>query len=145
MARNGAMSRTTPRGVDPAAAERLRTASAEVLAEARRQVDEPEAPGATSVHEFRKAMKRWRAILRLYEPLFGEEATRLRVEARDLARELARTRDARGALDALNDLGEEGLSPRTRATLKSRLEAIGASAEAATLTRDLRARMREAL
>jgi len=145
MTRNGATSRTAPRAADSGPGERLRTASVEVLAEARRQVDAPEADDATAVHEFRKAMKRWRAILRLYEPLFGEDAVKLRVEARDLARELARTRDARGALDALKDLGKEELSARTRATLRSRLEAIGASAEAATLTDDLRWRMRETL
>jgi len=145
MVRNGAISRTAPRGADSGPGERLRAASAEVLAEARRQVDAPEADDATSVHEFRKAMKRWRAILRLYEPMFGDEATHLRLEARDLARELAGTRDARSALDALKDLGKEALSPRTRATLKSRLEAIGASAEAATLTDELRLRMRDTL
>jgi CHAD domain-containing protein len=145
MARNGATSRTIPGGVDSGAGERLRTASVEVLAEARRQVDEPEANDAAAVHEFRKAMKRWRAILRLYEPLFGAEAVKLRVEARDLARELARTRDARGALDAVKDLGEETLSARTCATLKSRLEAISAATEAATLTRALKGRMRETL
>src|SRR5262249_62165831 len=104
------------------------------------KVDEPEADDATAVHEFRKAMKRWRAILRLYEPLFGEEAIKLRLEARDLARELARTRDARAALDAVKDLGEEALSARTRATLKNRLEAIGASTEAGMRTRDMRRR-----
>ena len=139
------MSRTAPRRADSGPGERLRAASAEILAEARRQVDEPEAGDAVAVHEFRKAMKRWRALLRLYEPLLGEEATQLRVEARDLARELAGTRDARSALDALADLGEETLSARTRATLKRRLETIGASAEAATLTDELRLRMREAL
>ena len=85
MARNGATSRTAPGGVDSGPGERLRTASVEVLAEARRQVDAPEGDDATAVHEFRKAMKRWRAILRLYEPLFGEEAVRLRVEATDSA------------------------------------------------------------
>jgi CHAD domain-containing protein len=139
------MSRTAARGLDSGPGERLRTASVEVLAEARRQVDAPEVDDATAVHEFRKAMKRWRAILRLYEPLFGEAATKLRLEARDLARELAHTRDARGALDALTDLGKEALSARTRGTLKSRLEAIGASTEAATLTDDLRWRMRDTL
>src|SRR5436305_9551692 len=123
MARHGAMSRTAARGADSGPGERLRSASAEVLAEARRQVDEPEIDGATAVHEFRKAMKRWRAILRLYEPLFGEAATQLRIEARDLARELARTRDARAALDALTDLGKDTLSARTRGTLRGRLEA----------------------
>src|SRR5689334_2614953 len=84
MVRNGAMSRTAPRGADSGPGERLRAASAEVLDEARRQIDEPEADDATAVHEFRKAMKRWRAILRLYEPMFGDEATQLRIEARDL-------------------------------------------------------------
>jgi CHAD domain-containing protein len=145
MTRNGAISRTAPRKADSGAGERLRTASGEILAEARRQIDEPGADDAIAVHEFRKAMKRWRAMLRLYEPLLGETATQLRVEARDLARELAGTRDARSALDALADLGEEMLSARTRTTLRSRLEAIGTSAEAATLTDDLRSRMRETL
>jgi len=139
------MSRTAPRGVDSGPGERLRAASAEVLEEARRQIDEPEADDATAVHEFRKAMKRWRAILRLYEPMFGDEAAQLRIEARDLARELAGTRDARAALDALKDLGKEALPDRTRATLRSRLAAIGASAEAATLTDVLRRRMRNTL
>jgi CHAD domain-containing protein len=97
------------------------------------------------VHEFRKAMKRWRALLRLYEPLLGGEAEDLRVEARDLARELAGTRDARSALDALADLAEAPLSARTLATIKSRLEDLGVSAEAATLTEDLRQRMRDAI
>jgi CHAD domain-containing protein len=127
------------------AAESLQAASGEILGEARRQIDDPGTDDATAVHEFRKAMKRWRALLRLFEPLLGEEASRLRFEARDLARELAGTRDARAALDALTDLGEEPLSARTRATLKGRLEGIGTSAESATLTDDLRARLREAI
>ena len=110
------MNETSPRKAASRAAEGLRSVSDEVLAEARRQIDEPTEHGATAVHEFRKAMKRWRAILRLYEPLLGEEAVRLRVEARDLAREMAGPRDLRSALDALTDLGEETLSARTRAT-----------------------------
>ncbi|HEY1544018.1 MAG TPA: CHAD domain-containing protein [Xanthobacteraceae bacterium] len=139
------MNRAPPRKADSAAAARLREASGDLLAEARRQIDAPVADDATAVHEFRKAMKRWRALLRLYEPLFGTEAEQLRVEARDLARELAGTRDARSALDALADLREAPLSERTLATIRARLEGIGASAEAATLTDDLRERMREAL
>ena len=139
------MSRTLPRKPESGAAERLRDASDDILTEARRQIDESNSDGATAVHEFRKAMKRWRAILRLYEPLLGEEATRLRLEARDLARELAGPRDARSALDALADLGEERLSVKTRATLSGRLQGIGASAEAAALTDELRGRLRDAL
>jgi len=39
------------------------------------------------VHDLRKALKRWRAILRLIAPMVGDEAESLRLEARDLARE----------------------------------------------------------
>ncbi len=145
MARNEAMNRASPRKADLAAAARLREASGDLLAAARRQIDAPDGDDATAVHEFRKAMKRWRAFLRLYEPLLGTEAEQLRVEARDLARELAGTRDARSALDALADLTQAPLSERTLTTIRARLEGIGSSAEAATLTDALRERMREAL
>jgi CHAD domain-containing protein len=145
MVRNEAMNRASPRKADSTAAARLREASGDLLAVARRQIDAPDGDDATAVHEFRKAMKRWRALLRLYEPLLGAEAEQLRVEARDLARELAGTRDARSALDALADLTETPLSERTLTTIRARLEGIGSSAEAATLTDALRERMREAL
>src|SRR4030081_392728 len=137
--------RTPPRKPDSGAAEGLRSASGEVLGEARRQIDDHDVDDAIAVHEFRKGMKRWRALLRLFEPLMGEEAAVLRVEARDLARELAGSRDARSALDGLADLGEEQLPVSTRRTLNSRLEALGRTAEAATLTDDLRERLRDAL
>ena len=139
------MTRTPAKKPDSGAAGGLQAASGEILAEARQQIDAPDTDHATAVHEFRKAMKRWRALLRLFEPLLGEEPARLRVEARDLARALAGTRDTRAALDALADLGEEGLSARTRATLAGRLEGIGTSAETATLTDELRERLRGAI
>src|SRR5258707_395551 len=120
MALSVRMNRIPPRPAGSGPAEGLRTASGEVLAEARRDLAGQDA--AVAVHEFRKAMKRWRAMLRVFEPLLGDEAARLRVEARDLARELAGTRNVRAALDALADLGEEPLSAHTRATLHSRLE-----------------------
>jgi CHAD domain-containing protein len=144
MIRNEAMNRA-PRKADSAAAARLREASGDLLAEARRQIDALSGDDATAVHEFRKAMKRWRALLRLYEPLLGTEAEELRIEARDLARELAGSRDARSALDALADLKDAPLSERTLATIKARLDGIGISTESATLTDALRERMREAL
>jgi CHAD domain-containing protein len=145
MIRDGAMSQVPPRKADSGAAARLRTASGDLLAQARRQIDEPGADDATAVHEFRKAMKRWRALLRLYEPLLGAEAEQLRVEARDLARELTGSRDARSALDALGDLVDTPLSERTLAAIRTRLEGIGTTTEAATLTDALRERMRDAL
>ena len=139
------MNRAPPHKAGSGAAARLRTASGDLLAQARRQIDEPGVDGAIAVHEFRKAMKRWRALLRLYEPLLGAEAEQLRVEARDLARELTGSRDARSALDALADLVDTPLSERTLKTIRARLDGLGATVEAATLTDALRERMRDAL
>ena len=101
----------------------------------------------TAVHDLRKALKRWRALLRLLESDLGDEAQTLRLEARDLARSLASAREPRSALDALADLGDppEGLSPRTHATIKDRLEDLRRAGEAATLTDDARQRLCTAL
>ncbi len=140
----GAIDEMTSRRADSAAAVSLRGASEEVLVEARRQLEEP-ADGVVAVHGFRKAMKRWRAILRLYEAVLGTEAVRLRIEARDLARELAGPRDVRSALEALADLGDEALSARTRAAIAMRLETLGSATEAATLTAPLVTRLRRGL
>ena len=100
-------------------------------------------PDATAVHDFRKAMKRWRALLRLLEPFLGEDARRLRAEARDFGRELSGARDAQSALDALDDLTEDktSLSARTLASIRARLDAQRVSAETATLTQAARARL----
>src|SRR3979490_2675499 len=101
MALERRMNRTPLRKPDSGAGEGLRTASGEVLDEARRQIDDRDVPDAMAVHESRKGRKRWRALLRLFEPVLGQEAAQLRVEARDLARELAGSRDARSAIDGL--------------------------------------------
>jgi CHAD domain-containing protein len=95
---------------------------------------------AEAIHDFRRAVKRWRAFLRLAEPIVGESARTLRDEARDIARNLAGARDAQAALDALNDLGEDYavLTPRTLATVTKRLEDMRASAEQKTLTPEIR-------
>ena len=76
------------------------------------------------MHDFRKAMKCWRALLRLLEPFLGDDARRLRTEARDFARELAGARDAQSALDALDDLTDDKtpLSARTIASIRGRLD-----------------------
>src|SRR6185312_700216 len=59
---NEAMNRASPHKADSAAAAQLREASGDLLAEARRRIDAPDGDDATAVHEFRKAMKRWRAL-----------------------------------------------------------------------------------
>src|SRR5262249_56642374 len=91
-------------------------------------------------------MKRWRGLRRLFEPFVGEDARRLRDEARDLARALTGARNAQSALDALADLEKHGLalSPRSVGGLRNRIEAIARAAET-TLNGEMRLRLAGAL
>jgi len=102
----------------------LRAFARDVLIEARAAIDDPARSDAVAVHDFRRAMKRWRALLRLLGPSLGKDGRSLRNEARDLARALGAARDAQSALDALADLEHHGLalSARTLATLRARIE-----------------------
>src|SRR5947209_4516499 len=127
---------------DAAVGEALKAIARDTLSEARRALGEPRKLDAVAVHDYRKAMKRWRSLLRLLQPLLGEDARRLRIEARDFARELSGARDAQSAIEALEDLveAEAELSPRTLASIRGRLEEIRLNAEAATLTQS-RARL----
>lgn len=108
---------------------------------------DPQKSEADAIHNFRRRMKRWRAFLRLLEPVLGEEALRLRTEARDLARTLAGARDAQAALDAVADLGGDyaALSATSLATIKARIEDVRTTAEALTLTAAARDKLRAAL
>jgi len=132
---------------DVAVGEALRAVARDILSEARTVLDDAERPDAVAVHDLRKVMKRWRALLRLVEPFLGDDARRLRAEARDQARGLSGARDAQSAIEALNDLAESKgeLSARTIASIRSRLDAIRLSAEAATINEDVRAQLRMAL
>lgn len=132
---------------DIAVGAALQAVACDILAEARAILDDRSRPDAVAVHDFRKAMKRWRALLRLLEPFLGDEARRLRAEARDFARELAGARDAQSAIDALDDLAEKEmpLSARTLRSIRDRLAAIRVSAETAGLTQAVRARLTTAL
>jgi CHAD domain-containing protein len=117
----------------------------DIVASGRKPIETPDIADAVAVHDLRKEFKRWRAILRLIEPTIGEEAELMRIEARDLAREMATARDGRAAEEALTDLGDDlpDLSARSRAGIAERLAQIGASAEAATLTPVRKARIDE--
>ena len=117
----------------------------DILAEAGKSLDAPDVSDEVAVHDLRKTFKRWRALLRLIAPAVGAEADALRLEARDLAREMASARDSRAMLEALADLGGDQLSPRMRASIAERLAQRGASAEAESLTPALKSRLREAL
>jgi len=128
---------------DVAVGEALRAIVRDNLLEARSALTDRTQPDAVAVHDYRKAMKRWRALLRLLEPLLGDDCRRLRVEARGHARELAGARDAQSAIEALDDLAarDTDLSPRTVASIRARLDDLRKNAEAATLTQALRARL----
>src|SRR5262245_63053754 len=118
-----------------------------IIAEARAGLGAIDRDQAVAVHDYRKAMKQWRAFLRLLEPLVGTEAHSLRVEARDLARRLAGARDVQAMLDALADLEQEepGLSKTSVTTMRGRIEEARQAAESTTLTSDLRGELQAAL
>jgi len=118
----------------------------DIVTGGRQPLDAPDISDEVAVHDLRKAFKRWRAILRLIAPAIGEDAERMRIEARDLARELATARDGRAALEALADLGGDlpDLSARSQANIKEKLARIGAGAEAASLAPMHKVRIGEA-
>src|SRR5215467_5219175 len=132
---------------DIAIGRALTEAAWSVLEEARAPLADSLMPDAKVVHDVRKALKRWRALLRLLGPLLGADAHSLRTKARDLARGLAGARDPRSALDALADLGEGNpkLAERTLETVRKRLDRLRISAEATILSEDMRARLQAEL
>jgi CHAD domain-containing protein len=111
-----------------------------IVANGRKAVEAPDISDADAVHELRKALKGWRAMMRLIAPAVGDEAETMRVAARDLARETAAARDGQAAEEALADLGD-GLRVRSRAVIHARLIALRTSAEAVSLTHDRRTRI----
>jgi CHAD domain-containing protein len=125
----------------------LTEAAWSVLEEARAPLSAGALADANVVHDVRKALKRWRALLRLMGPLVGEEeAYRLRIKARDLARGLAGARDPRSALDALGDLGEglPKVSTKTLETIRKKIDRLRAEAELTILTDQMRAHLNDA-
>ncbi len=117
----------------------VRSVGAYILRQARAAITDPERSGQDAVHHFRRAMKEWRALMRLLE-LFIPDAEPLRVEARDHARSLAHARDGQAALNAFDDLFKRGvsLSERSAATVRSRIELLRGGEEQAVLTPELR-------
>jgi CHAD domain-containing protein len=119
----------------------------DIIAEGRAALAETDGGKASAVHDYRKAMKRWRAFLRLVERFLDGEHRWLRANARDLAHQLAGARDAQAALDALADLekaAEGALSKTSFATMRSRIEDTRRAAEM-TLTPALREQLHSAL
>ena len=126
-----------------AVGEALRAVARDILSDARSALENPDNSDAEAIHDFRRAMKHWRALLRLLGPFLGAEAESLQTAARDLARELGGARDPQSALDALEDLAGHNmpLSERTLATLRGRVEDIRTAGETQVLTFDMRSRL----
>jgi CHAD domain-containing protein len=117
----------------------LRSIARHILDQARTAMTDPERSDQDAVHDFRRAIKQWRAFMRLLAP-FIPDAARWRQEARDHARSLASARDGQSALNAFDDLIKKALplSPRSIASIRGRIAAIRDSEEEAVLTPQLR-------
>jgi CHAD domain-containing protein len=117
----------------------VRAIAGHILETARAAITDPERSNQDAVHDFRRAIKQWRALMRLLQP-FIPQAVQLRQEARAHARSLSRARDGQSALNAFDDLLKKGmvLSERTNETIRGRIEAIRGSEEQAVLTPELR-------
>jgi len=114
-----------------------------IIFAARQALENSELSDAEAVHELRKALKRWRAFLRLLARPLGEAADQMRREARDLMRALAGARDAQSALDTLADLrkADTPFSATSMESVGNRLTGIRDAAEQTSFTPEMRERI----
>lgn len=132
---------------DLAVGEALRDVAHDILSDARTAIESPDNSDAVAVHQFRREMKRWRALLRLLEPFLSKEAADLNTTARDLARDLGGARDPQSALEALDDLEEHSLPlpKRSLQTVRKQIAALRTAGETNALTSAMRLRIMAAL
>ncbi len=121
----------------------LAVAARAIIADARSSLTDSELSDAEAVHEVRKALKRWRALMRLLSRPLGEQAEQMRIEARDLMRALSSARDAQSSLDALADLRKAAVpfSDTSMETIRGRLDEIKNTAEQTGFTAAMRERL----
>src|SRR3954466_4715766 len=109
-----------------AVGQALRDVARHILAEGRTAVEDKIPVEAVAVHDFRAAMKSWRAFLRLVEPHLGPNERGWRTEAPDLAPLLPGARDAQAAVDAVADAEHHTpshrLSSQSWDTIRTKLE-----------------------
>ncbi len=130
-------------GGDSSFGDGLAAAARLIIADGRRALTDPELSAPEAVHEVRKALKRWRALLRLLARPLGEQANQMRTEARELMRAVAGARDAQSALDALTDMRKADLpfSSTSIETIRARLTKMRDAAEAKCFTKNMRSRL----
>ena len=136
------MKGATERG-DSSFGDGLAAAARSIIADGRRALTDPELSAPEAVHEVRKALKRWRALLRLLDQPLGDQADQMRSEARELMRDIADARDIQAALDALSDLRKADLplSLTSVDTIRTRLTEKRDAAEARAFTKTMRDRL----
>lgn len=128
---------------DSSFGEGLARAARAIIADARSSLTNAKLSDAEAVHEVRKALKRWRALMRLLHGPLGEPAEQMRIEARELMRALTGARDAQSTLDALADLGkaEIPLSESSMQTIRARVTTIKDAAEQSGFSQQMRERI----
>ncbi|MDP2358311.1 MAG: CHAD domain-containing protein, partial [Beijerinckiaceae bacterium] len=121
----------------------LAAAARLIIADARQVLTDPELTDPEAVHAVRKALKRWRALLRLLARPLGEQADLMRAEARELMRSLSNARDAQSALDALADLRKSDVpfSDTSAEKIRGRLADLRDAAEQTSFTPEMRERL----
>jgi CHAD domain-containing protein len=132
---------SAPSGLDPdrERGEALRAVALSILDEAQSALSAADRDRSTAIHDFRKEMKRWRALLRLMSAFLGDDCRHLRKAAGDLARSFTAARDIQSAIMILPVLAKaapdaaETLSTRSFNTIKERLEGIRGRSEQITL------------
>jgi CHAD domain-containing protein len=130
-------------GRDGSFGDGLATAARSIIADARLALSDPQLSDPEAVHDVRKALKRWRALMRLLARAIGEPADQMRAEARELMRGLTGARDAQSALDALDDLKKSALpfSATSTETIRKRLTEMRDAAEKTSFTKETRERL----
>jgi CHAD domain-containing protein len=127
-------------GRDEAAAPEVSRALLASLSEAAAAFEPGHHRDAVAIHEFRKAIKRHRALLRLTETVRGAAAAAERREAGALARRLSGARDLTASREGLDDIVDKALIGADLATpVRAALEAARKAAEAAHLDAAIRA------
>jgi CHAD domain-containing protein len=83
--------------------EALEAIAAHLLTQAHDILEDRGLDDKVVVHDIRRAMKQWRAFLKMLSPFLAEQHQTLRADARMLARRLTVARDAQSAIDAFHD------------------------------------------
>ena len=116
--------------------ETLQASAAHLLRQAHDILEDRSLDDKVVVHDIRRAMKQWRAFLKMLSPFLADQHQGLRDDARTLARKLTVARDAQSAIDAFHDTIAgtydlpPTLSPQNLVAIYRRLEDLRVEKEA---------------